>query len=915
MLDLTGRTLGQYRVVDRIGAGGMGEVYRSRDTRLERDVAIKVLPDELARNPERLARFEREAKVLASLNHQNIATLYGLEEHEGERYLVMELAEGETLGARIRRGPLPVDEAVDLACQIARGLEAAHRQGIIHRDLKPSNVMVTPDGMVKILDFGLARMWVDEVSDPDQSRSPTITAQLTAQGVLLGTAAYMSPEQARGQPVDKQSDIWSFGVVLYEMLTGSNPLVADTAGETIGNVHHKEIGFERLPRLPASVRRTVRRCLERKLERRYRDIGDVCLELEQRDQEEAPAPAEEPRAAGSWYWIVAAVVLIAAAAGLGWMTRGRGQSTAVPILEADISLPEGHRLSALTLPNFALSRDGRQLAFFTGREPSWGSPTQLVLRRLDQAEGVPVAGVEGGTTPVFSPDGRWIAYVDNAVYKVPAGGGQRVRINTEGDLNRGTVIGLSWGVDGDLVIGMRSGGLQLVSAQGGEPTALTELDEGLGEFRHCLPDHLPDGRTVLFTAFRHHLRNPEPSSVSVWALRLDSGERVWLADDASQARYSSDQLLFMRNGDLMAAPFDVSRLELTGSPRVLESGVLHARHMGDTAFETGVGHYDVDAQGTLVHTTAGVFRDLPNTVVWVDRSGGSTPADVESGVYFSVRVSPDGSSLLLWKDNPSSVWVHDLKRGATRRELEGETKTYSWFAWGPGPDRITGTRFTETGTEMLTARIGADSGQTSVLPFSRPGIFVSEWSRDGQVLVGATSFGGDGSLAKHAIWMCRRDDGCRQMPKRPDVSESHPALSPDGRWLAFTSDESARREVYLRSTTDLGAVLQVSFRGGECPLWSRDGSELFFCSNDRPPNFYAVAIEADTENGLKIGEPERLFTLDVGFTNPVRSWDVAPDGRFVFIMLPAREVTSAFYEKRYPDRIHILQSWPAKLEP
>jgi len=913
-LDLTGRTLGHYRVVGRIGAGGMGEVYGARDTRLERDVAIKVLPDEVARNPERLARFEREAKVLASLNHQNIATLYGLEEHDGERYLVMELVEGETLGARIGRGSLRFDEALDVACHIARGLEAAHRQGVIHRDLKPANVMVSPEGLVKILDFGLARMWVDEVSDPDHSRSPTITAELTAQGVLLGTAAYMSPEQARGERVDRQSDIWSFGVVLYEMLTGSNPLVADTAGETIGNVQHKEIDFERLASFPPAVRRTVRRCLERKLERRYRDIGDVCLELERHGDEEAPGRAAESRAARSWLWAVAAGGLILAAAGLGWMAGGRGHTTTVPLLEADIPLPEGHRLSALTLPNFSLSPDGRQLAFFTGRDPSWSLPSQLMLRRLDQAEGVPVAGVESGTTPVFSPDGRWIAYLDDAVYKVSAGGGQRVRINTEGELNRETVIGLSWGVDGDLVIGMRDGGLRLVSAQGGAPTALTELDETLGEFRHCLPDHLPDGRTLLFTAFRYHLRNPEPSAVSVWAFRLDSGERIWLADDASQARYVSDQLLFMRGGDLMATPFDLSRLELTGSPRVLESGVLHVRHVGDTAFETGVGHYDVDAHGTLVHAAAGFFRNLPNTVVWVDRSGVTTPVDVEPGVYFSVRVAPDGSSLLLWKKNPSSIWVHDLKRGATRRELAGETLTYSWFAWGPGPDQITGTRFTETGSEMLTARTGADSGQTSVLPFSRSGIFVSEWSRDGQVLVGATSLGGDGGLAKHAIWLCRRDDGCRQMPKRTDVSESDPALSPDGRWLAFASNESARREVYVRSTTDLGTVLQVSFRGGECPLWSRDGSELFFCSTDRPASFYAVAIEADTENGLKIGEPEHLFTLRVGFTNPVRSWDVAPDGRFVFIMLPAPEVVSAFEEKHRPDRIHIVQNWPAKLE-
>lgn len=359
----------------------------------------------------------------------------------------------------------------------------------------------------------------------------------------------------------------------------------------------------------------------------------------------------------------------------------------------------------------------------------------------------------------------------------------------------------------------------------------------------------------------------------------------------------------------MAVPFDVSKLEIAGSPRELKSNVLHALNTENDSWETAVGHYDVAPNGTLIYAAAGSNKQLPRTVAWVDRSGVSTPIEIDPRYYNSARVSPDGSSLLLWEwgtnKDDGAIWTLDLKRGGTRREL-GKAR-YLWFAWGPESNQITGGRYTETDSELIAARAGADSGQPTVLPFSRPFHYVSEWSRDGQLLV---------CVGGNAIWLCPRGKVCQQIPKREDVVEQYPAISPDGRWLAFASNESSRPQVYVRSLTDLESIQQVSFTGGEQPVWSRDGSELYFCSlGGTKKSFYAVGIETAAKGSLSIGEPTLLFTLSgVETTVPIRNWDVAPDGRFVFTMVPAPELRSAFYKQRCPDRIHIVQNWPSKLD-
>ncbi|HEV2063125.1 MAG TPA: protein kinase, partial [Thermoanaerobaculia bacterium] len=591
-----GTRLGPYEILAPLGAGGMGEVYRARDGKLNRDVAIKVLPEAFALDAERLARFRREAQVLASLNHPHIAAIYGLEESGGVEALVLELVEGQTLAERLARGALPVDEALEIARQIADALEAAHEKGIVHRDLKPANVKLTPQGKVKVLDFGLAKALSGDRSSPEVSTSPTMTAAATQAGVVIGTAAYMSPEQARGKAVDKRADVWAFGVVLWEMLTGRRLFEGDTVSDVLAAVLRHELDWKLLPpQTPAAVRRVLHRCLERDPARRMHDIADARLEMD-----EAPEPVPGAlgvagprgfqRSASAW---AAAAVILALVAAAGWW---RALSAARPALRErtafEVSIPAGDGLAFDDTPILAFSRDGRRLVYAADR----GGARQLFLRTLGEIEGHPLEGTSGGRSPFFSPDGQWIGFfAEGKLKKVQAGGGPPQTICDDTTAHRGA----AWAEDDTIILTPEyAAGLFRVSARGGKLEPLTKPDASKGERTHRWPEVLPGGEAVLFTiGYEKSPGNYDDAKVAIFDRK--TGRTRILLEGASMARYApSGHLLFVRARQLLAVPFDLSRREATGEPFPVSEKIA-----GDPS--SGIGYFAVGGDGSFAFVPGG----------------------------------------------------------------------------------------------------------------------------------------------------------------------------------------------------------------------------------------------------------------------------------------------------------------------
>ena len=523
---MIGQTISHYKITEKIGEGGMGEVYRAEDTTLKREVAIKVLPEQFTQDTERLARFQREAQVLASLNHPNIAAIHSFEHSDGVHFLAMELVEGETLAQRVAKGPLPVEEALEVSRQIAEGLEAAHEIGVIHRDLKPANVNITPEGKVKLLDFGLAKALEAELSEQELANSPTLTGKMTRAGVILGTAAYMSPEQARGKPVDKRTDVWSFGVVLYQCLTGVNPFLGESVTDSIGAILHKDADLGLLPaETPLIVRYLLRGCLERDKSLRYRDIGDVRIELTRAlsDPDSNLSVETTKRRIATLPMVGIAVAIALVAASVTWLAKPAREAVPLPVVHAEIVLAEGDRLAHF----LAISPDGQTLAFHAGPEPDkpgFVKPREIMLRRLDQPRAMPIAGTQGwGRYPTFSPDGASIAYATrDGLYRVPATGGQPTKLCE----NR-LPFGLTWGEDDTIIIG-RHDGLHRVAASGGPVETITEVDADARELSHRLPHFLPGSRAVLFTVHRYGPRCLERMGAATGDGRADDCRRARL---------------------------------------------------------------------------------------------------------------------------------------------------------------------------------------------------------------------------------------------------------------------------------------------------------------------------------------------------------------------------------------------------
>jgi serine/threonine-protein kinase len=850
----------------------MGEVYRATDTRLKRDVAIKILPEAFTRDPERLARFEREAVTLAQLHHPHIASVFGIEESSGVRALVMEMVEGPTLADRLRDGPLPVEECLSIARQVAEALEEAHEKGIVHRDLKPQNVKAPVDGKVKVLDFGLAKAMGPAApistsgpsGSPLPANSPTLTSvQGTQMGLILGTAAYMAPEQARGAAIDRRADIWAFGVVLYEMLTGAAPFGGDTVSDILAGVLKSEVNFTALPaRTPAPVRTLLRRCLERNPRNRLRDIGDARIVLEETLAGGGVSAVSAPPAAPQWKrllpWGVAVVAIAAAAALLASRpapprTDVRGLTAFGVLVPQDSFLPRSDR------PILDLSADGRTLLFVVQ-----GASRPIVMRRtLDRLEPAVVAGTEGAEDPRLSPDGRWIAFfADGSLRKVPVEGGEPVTL-----ADARAPRGLAWARDGSLVYSpLYNSGLYRIRSTGGTPVEITKLDPARKERSHRWPQVLPDGRTVLFTV--GDLSSPgDYDGAQVDAVDLETGKRTMVLKDARTARYTrAGYLLYQHRETLMAARFDPAALRLTGTPFVVREGVG-----GETS--SGAAFFAVSDAGAVAIAPVDAIPS-ERVLVLVDRTGGETELDVPPAEYNVPRVSPDGGTLAVAIGSGASadddIYLIDFATMRSQRLTFNQGHGHP--LWSRDGRRITYTKGRSGDVGFGWKAANGSGGETLFYQQARLG-FADAWLPDGRLLVTDASESIDVKMLA--------PDSKAETPlfASPAAAEYAPALSPDDRYVAYTSTESGIEEVFVETMPPGGGRWQVSSGGGTSPVWSRDGREIYFVSGDR-----MMASDVDLRGVFRSGVPHALFSgpYDV-LTPPTRNFDLAADGRFVMI--------------------------------
>ena len=881
----------------------MGEVYRARDTRLHREVAIKVLPDAFSQDRDRLLRFEREARLLAALNHPNIASIYGLEEQDGARLLVLELVEGLTLAEKLASGPLPIDEVLSVGAGVASGLEAAHEAGIIHRDLKPSNVKVRTDGAVKVLDLGLARVAETSSVAVDSSLSPTVTTPATHAGVVLGTAAYMSPEQARGKPLDKRSDIFSFGCVLYECLTGRQAFSGETVSDTLSAILRAEPDWSALPAAtPARIRDLLRRCLQKDPKRRLHDIADARIELEESQTgaasgETAP-PREAPGRRGRIAWVAAGAVLGAAIAAAAFVVLSRPSKTEPRAVRAVLPFLAGDRPSARYTPNVAVSPDGQTVVFRAVHE----GQGMLFRRVLDGNRPEPIAGTQGGIAPFFSPDGQWIGFFTTyQLKKVPLSGGTAVVLSKIPPIS----CGGSWGEDGRIVVSPTfNGALSAVSEGGGDIQPLTRLDRTRGEHAHLYPEHLPGRHGILFTLRRgSDFADTSASSIAV----LDSPTGKWktVLEGASFARYGGGRLVFVRGGSVFSAPFDVERLSVTGPVTPFPGEVaLDLPH--------GFGQFDLSSDGTLAFLDGPPVSQATTAILRIDRNGQETTMPLPSGSYSMPRLSPDGRRLAVsrWTGIKGSVAIYDRDR-QNLSTLTPEPGSHFGSVWSPDGRRVAFSRFGMT-NPALSVKNADGSGTIETL--TEPSInaeFPNSWSPDGKTLLYTRAYGSDPDPGRRLLttdlWIVTPGDpkSARAWFETP-FGETAGMFSPDGQWVAYVSDENETQEVYVRPFPGPGAAVKISNGFAIEPQWSRDGHVLYYRSGEDAEKFYAVEFRPGSS--VATSAPRLVMSssgLDVGGReDDYCTYDVAPDGR-EFVAL--RSVRPPEPERR----LTIMTGWPA----
>jgi serine/threonine-protein kinase len=900
-----GTRLGVYEVGVQIGVGGMGQVYRARDTTLNRDVAIKVLPESFANDPDRLARFQREAQVLASLNHPNIAHIHGLEQSAGVRALVMELVEGEDLAQRITRGALALDEALPIATQITLALEAAHEQGIIHRDLKPANIKLRPDGTVKVLDFGLAKAMESVGTATNVSQSPTITtpAIMTGVGMILGTAAYMAPEQARGKVVDKRADIWAFGCVVFEMLTGQRAFEGELISDVLASVLKTDPNWPALPAdTPAGVRRLLRRCLEKDPRRRLQAIGEARVQIEDLlsgapDATVAPAPLPL-RVLPLWQRALPWASTGALATGLAVMLvvwAPWRPAAALPHVTRTTITTSGPAALAIDRlgRDLAVSPDGTHVAYVGN-----GS-TQLFVRALDALEPVAIATATTLRGPFFSPDGQWVGFLDSVslLTKVAITGGAPIPIAR---LDNGA-RGATWAPD-DTIIFATTGqttGLQRVSAAGGTPEGLTRPDHAQGEAGHFWPEILPGGRAVLFT-ITSQTGGRETDQVAVRDLR--TGTQKVLLRGGSHGHYvASGHLVYVAAGTLRAIPFDLTRLEAHGSSvPVLQRLAIK---------ESGTADFAVATDGTLVYVDApSSLAANARTLVWVDRRGKEEPLAAPPRAYLQPSVSPDGTRVAVFSlDQESDLWIWDVRRTRlTRLTLD---PGQDWHpVWTPDSRRIVFSSDRGGGHFNLWWQAADGTGDAERLTTNSKVQFATGITPDGTAALfhqATPTMGPD--LLQVAL------DGTHRVTPlvQTRFDERNGIVSPDGRWLAYQSNSSGPIEIYVQPfpNVDGGGQRQVSTAGGTQPLWSRKTKELFYVgANGTLMGVSVEAIGATWSNGTPTKLLEARY-LTAGGASGGRTYDVSPDGkRFLMIKGPATDTATT------PPAVILVQHWDEELK-
>jgi len=849
-----GVRLGAYRIVEWLGAGGMGQVYRARDEQLERDVALKVLPPLFVTDPDRLARFEREARLLASLNHPHIGSIYGLEPMDGGRALVLELVEGDTLADRLAGGSaIPVADALDIARQIADALEAAHEKGIVHRDLKPANIKITPHGVVKVLDFGLAKAAIGEVSSPDLTQSPTVKPGGTGQGVILGTAAYMSPEQASGKRVDKRTDIWAFGCLLYEMLTGRRAFEGDSLSAILARVIEREPDWKALPpALHPRIHELLYRCLEKDPKKRRRDIGDVRVEIDQA-LSEPPQSAKLP-AASTRRTQLGRVAIVVLAVALAIALARLYVSAPTPTLETlvDISTPEMPDPTA-----FAISPEGRRLVFSALRN----GRLQLYLRSLESDTAEPLNGTEGGSLPFWSPDGRSLGFsVNNELKRIDLDGGLVQTLT-----NVGNAQGATWGPDGVILYPFlrpgQPGQLFRIPASGGEPVAVTKIASG--QSSHRWPVFLPGGRQFVFYAAGTE------AARGIYLGSLDSPDITRLTEADTNGAYLAAPsgpgwLLFVRDGALVARRFDLARRELGGDPVTVAESVAAIGH----------GAVSVSASGVIAYRTG---RSNPRQLTWFDRSGATlgTLGESNRDGQINVELSRDGVRAAVQHiQTHTGVWIIDSARTSPFTFKPGGD---GWPLWSPNGTEIVYVS-NKTGKSAFYQRpSGSNDADTDKLL----GVGIPcDWSPDGRFLLYHTGNQKTGI----DLWSLQMDgDGKPSLVARTTFNDLWGQFSPDGRWVAYQSNASGHYEIYVRPFLSPGASVPVSTSGGIHARWSPDGKELFYVAPDGKLMAASITVKGAT---LEAGTPVALFqTRIVGgganFPGFRQQYDVAPDGRFL----------------------------------
>ena len=863
-MSLAPRTrLGSYEIVSQLGAGGMGEVYRATDTTLSRDVAIKVLPDLFASDPDRLARFTREAQTLAALNHPHIAAIYGVEQSGGVRALVMELVEGEDLSAIIARGPIALADALSIAKQIAEALEAAHEQGIIHRDLKPANIKVRADGTVKVLDFGLAKaMDPAGASGADAMNSPTLTMRATQMGMVIGTAAYMAPEQAKGRSVDKRADIWAFGVVLFEMLSGTRGYEAEDVSETLAAVLTRDVDWTKLPAAtPPRLSALVRDCLVRDPKQRLRDMGEARRILDQLIAGGAStvimaAPASSsgvvaPAPASASRWRTALPLAIAAGALLvAGGAVGKLWSASVP---ARLPVTRARQTFVDATGLVDISRDGSQIVY-TRAGGKLGF--HLELRHMDQFDAQPLAGADGGVIGVFSPAADWIAFstIDNKIKKVPSTGGPGILL-TDGSFYNGG----AWG-DDDTIVYAGLKGLLRMPASGGTPAALTTLNKDKGETAHVRPEFLPGGQRLLFTVLS---ASADPQFA---VLDLQKGTYRTVAKGGDNGRYVDGYLLSSRTGTLFALPFDLDRLSATGPEAPVVEGVSNIGPV------TGTADFAVSPSGLLVYFES--ISQGGTLLTWRDRHGGNVPLPGQiPRAWGTGSLSPDGHSVAngIQNEKGSDIWIVDLARGTpTRLTFGGENDHPIWtpdghaIVYGGNPN----------GKSGIYKVLADGSSAQPQLVMAAAGATPTSFTQDGKTLIFTQASATSASAIK--ILPLEPAGGSPRALRESAAGDGEGQVSPDGHWVALTSNESGRAEVYVVPFPGPGGKHQISADGGAHARWSANGHELFFW--DLSSGNATLHVSTIQSSPFTASAPEKLFTTFTGTT-----WGVAPDGQHFLV--------------------------------